>query len=196
MKTRVLRYTLCIAALPVGSIFLILHFRGRPLLTGALLLLTAVFQLPVIQSCKRAMRPFICPDAAVLLELGVDYLPAAYEPGRFGLDARISSGAMWLSLGAPALIWLGTLLPPPPIARTMAEMPGTPVLFYLVVAAVLLLFFGTLAFPYWFETSRAAAIYAEGSDRKRYLLCGFAEKLQHQSCLVQDYLHRCKGRCS
>ena len=116
-------------------------------------------------------------------------VPVAYEPGRFRIDARFSSAAVWLSLLSPVLVRAAVLHPE---QITASPVPNIS----LLLCAFCTLLLGVLALPFWFDSSQAAVIYAEGSERKRYLLMGFAGRLENRRDSCKTYLSMCRSHCA
>ena len=193
MKTRLLLYTIHISLLPAGAAFMILMMRNDKTAVNVIAFLVCLLQALVIINCKKVMQLFIAPDTEVLKEMNVSYVPTAYEPGRFQIDTRISSIAIWLTLATPILTRIAISFPENVIIASTGTagysipMPN----FNLLVIALCTFLIGVIAFPFWFEMARAAAIYAEGSDGKRYLMRGFAESLDETGGFKR-YIKACR----
>ena len=194
MKSRILLYTFHISMLPAGGAFMILVMRDDRTAVDVIVFLVCLLQAAVIMNCKKVMQLFIAPDTEVLQEMNIRYVPIAYEPGRFQIDTKISSAAIWLTLLAPICTRLAISFPETvtvAVAGTAGysiPMPN----FTLLIISICGLLLGLLAFPFWFEMARASAIYAEGSDKKRYLMMGFADSLDECDGF-KKYLKACRN---
>ena len=175
MNARLLRYTIYTAILPVSGVLLILNLKSADTLTALICILATFAQVPVILFCKRDLKQFIRPDVKVLLKMDVPYVPAPYEPGRFKTDARIASGAVWLTLLAPLTAWFAIQFPEAVKISVLNDATYFAPAMFFIVPMLFCLFFGILALPFWFETARANEIFSEINEQKRYLLMGFAE---------------------
>ena len=189
MNARLLRCSLFVLILPIGTTLWMLDAPpdgGRTLLV---LLAALGLQLLVLRWCKKQMEPFIHPDPRLLRHLGVSCVPMAYQPGRFRADVRVCSVGLWLSSAAPVFTWLAFQLPRPhDMMRSLGPLPNADLLLFAAFAIL----FGGLVFPFWFAVSRAAALYAEGSDQKRYLQRGFLDVLENQRGAGRTYLAACR----
>ena len=181
MNARVFRCAVSMAILPLSGMLFILMFKHNSEAINLILLLVSLLQLPMIFLCKRALRPFIKPDAELLSRMGIEYVPAAFEPGRYQTDSKVSSILIWLSMFAPLFTWLAVHHPKEVCVTVLNFATYTAPSMNLLAFSVFCFIIGTLSLPFWFEASRAAAIYAEGSERKRYLLMGFAESIKKSS---------------
>lgn len=189
MNARLLRCSLFVLVIPVSAALLMLGAGPDGRFTGILLLAALLLQLPVIRYCKNQMDPFIHPDTRILSHMGVAYVPMPYQPGRFRVDVRVCSAGLWLTSAAPVLVWLAQKLPRPlSMMRSVGPVPNSNLLLF----AAFSILFGGLMFPFWFALSRAAALYAEGSDKKRYLLRGFVDVLENQNGASRTYLSACR----
>ena len=193
MNARLLRFTLQVAVCPILGVVLILANHDHPTTVNLVLILASLLQLSVLLISKKAMQPFIHPDIDVLTQMGVEYVPAPFEPGRFKTDTKVASVCMWLSLLGPAFMWLAL--------RNYETVTVTVLNFYtyeapsinLLSLGFVSLLLGILAFPFWVQMARASAMYAEGSDRKRYLMRGFFDRLELYGS-VEQYQAIRKGR--
>ena len=193
MNARLLRCTIGMTVLPFSGVMLILAFQHDSAAVNLVLILATLIQLPVVLLCKRAIKPFIRPDAELLTRIGVASVPAAYEPGKFKIDARIASVALWISLIAPFLAWLAIHFPQEVTVSVLNFATYVTPSMSLLVPSLMFVLVGAFALPFWFQTSRANAMYSEGSERKRYLLRGFVDRLE-QTGSVQEYISAYKGR--
>ena len=193
MNTRVFTCAAVMGSLPLGGMILILMFKNSSFAINLILLIVTLLQLPMINLCRRALKPFICPDAELLTDMGIEYVPAAFEPGRYKIDSRVSSVAMWLGLLGPFFTWLAVLFPREVCVTVLNFASYTAPSMNLLAFAFVTFIIGTLSLPFWFEASRAAAIYSEGSERKRYLLRGFADSIQKNTG-VRAFLKAKKNR--
>ena len=192
MNTRLLHYTIGMAVLPLGGALLLFGLRES---AGAMLLvvlLTSVLQIPVILVSRAAMRVLIMPDFRALREIGVEYVPAAYEPGRFRVDARVCDAAMWVTALVPFFTWMAIRCPSEVVVPVLNFATYTAPSGNWMLLALLALCVGVAAYPSWMELSRAAVMYAEGSEQKRYLIRGFEDWLE-QSGGLQAYLKACRS---
>ena len=180
MRKRLWGCTAALAVLPFAGMVGMLIFKESGLMVGLIMAASMILQMPVILVCKKVVEPFICPDADLLSGMGVEYVPAAYEPGKFSMDSRISSAAIWLGMAAPLLGALAIRFPREVTVTVLNFYTYTAPSMDLLIPAFLLVFVGALALPFWFEVTRANAVFSEGSERKRYLLRGFADKLEEE----------------
>lgn len=192
MNAKLLRYTIYTTVLPVSGVLWAVVLKddgGRAL---ACLSLLAALQLTLLMLCRRSLDSIIHPDTAVLQKMGVEYVPIAYQPGRFKADARVSFALNYLSLLPPALIWLACQFPERTEVSVVPGLSYTSPNMALMMAALFTLLIGAAALPFWFHAARAAVIYNTGSEQKRYLLRGFADLLEQREGLYV-YQNACKG---
>ena len=193
MNAKLFRYTIYLTLLPVSGVLWAVALRYNINTAVPMLCLLAALQLSVLLLCKRSLMNFVHPDTAVLSKMGIPCVPVAYQPGRCKVEARVCSVTMYLSLLPPALIWLACQFP------ETIDVGGLHVFTYatpnlaLMASALVLLAVGVLSFPVWFQAARAAAIFAEGSDKKRYLMRGFVDHLDKHGS-ISAYLDGCKGK--
>ena len=178
MNARMMRWTALLAALPFTGVVLILVLQNNPVMMTLTMLMTMLLQIPMMALCKRAVRPFIRPNADVLAELGVSYVPAAYEPGRCHKDARVSEMLIASGLAAPVLARLAVAYQTEVTVTVLNFLTYTAPSLTLLVPAFLTILLSAMAFLFWFEAARAAAVYGEGSERRRYLMMGFVDRLE------------------
>ena len=193
MNAKLFRYTLYMTLMSVSGVLWAVALRQNSQAALSILFLLAGLQLSVLLMCKRSLINVILPDLNVLKKMGVPYVPIAYQPGRYRIDARVCGVATHLVLLPPVLMWLACQFP-----QTI-EIGGLEVLSYtapnmnLMLASFITLAIGSLALPTWFHATRAAVIYAEGSEKKRYLYRGFVDVLDRRGGLAL-YQDARKGR--
>ena len=98
MKARLILCTVFTALVPAASVILVAMFSRDSLAMGVILVLGVLLQIPVILSCRHGMKPFIHPDTDILQIMGVEYVPVAYEPGRFRKDAAVCGVLVWATV--------------------------------------------------------------------------------------------------
>lgn len=175
MNARLIQYTLLASVCPASGVVLILAYHNDPNVINLVLILATLLQLPMMLLCQRAMLPYIHPDIDVLTKLGVSYVPAPFEPGRYKIDSRVSAAARWLSMLGPLFIWLA--LRYPETVTVLNFYTYTAPSINLLALGFVSLLLGIVAFPFWVQMARASAMYAMGSDRKRYLMRGLFDYL-------------------
>ena len=193
MNAKLLRYTIYLTLLPVSGVLWAVALRYNINTAVPILCLLAALQLSVLLLCKRSLMNFVHPDTAVLSKMGIPCVPVAYQPGRCKVEARVCSVTMYLSLLPPILIWLACQYPEVIHVGGLDALSYTSPNMALMMLALFAVFAGVLSFPVWFQAARAAAIFAEGSDKKRYLMRGFVDHLDNQGS-ISAYLDGCKGK--
>ena len=192
MNAKLIRYTLYMTLLPISGVLWAIALRDDSTSAMLMLALFAALQLSVLLLCKRSLMPFIHPDTAVLNKMGVQYVPIVYQPGRFKADTQVCAVLTHLSLLPPVLVWLACRSPEAVHVAGVDALTYTAPNMNLMLAALFALLFGVLTFPIWFHAARAAAIYNTGSEKKRYLMRGFADTLEVRGG-VAAYQQACKG---
>ena len=177
MNTRLLQNGLILTIAPLATIAISCYFWGNLPVQLLVLLLGMVLQAAAVILCKRDLRRLIWPDFQVLEDMKFENIPAVFDRHRYKADARVFGLLAWLGVPAQGCVLLAKAFSAPVKTMALVSVPELAPNVLMITGGLLCVFFGALNFMLWAKFSQAAAIYGEISEKKRYLLRGFAEIL-------------------
>ena len=180
MRRRIIKNALITLVVPFATIIFLARFSYSQKMQIILVVCGTLLQIMIVFLCKRSMKSIVKPDLEMMISSGVERMPAPYEPGRFDIDFRISSFTAMLGVLAPILAYMAYIFKKKVSASVLqliiSEPPNISFIFLSLAAMII----GALSLVMWVMAGQAKTIANEGSENKRYLYRGYAEKMDHE----------------
>ena len=182
MKKKLLKNSILIFTIPFVTILCFSWVWSHSNARMGVLFAGIALELAAITMCKKKMKTIFRPLLHIAENMGIERMATPYEPGKYNTDFIVANIGIYLAALAPICAYTAKLHPKQVVIPVLNFVSYEAANLDLLLLSFALMTAGALSLAIWSKLGQAVAITNELGEKNRYLLRGFAEAVDNDSC--------------